>query len=297
MSTIDYFLLYLSDDDFNTFTINGDRIYPSDLPLSISSLDENTAYKGKVKAVDTLGRISPFSEVFNVTTLQNIPYYNNLFFLYYFNDNSNDESSNNYDGSLVGSASYDNNTLLIGDNNNDSFSIPYQSIDNYDSEWTFVIRAKINNFTSSTNTFFSGFRNSPATIDFSFRCNNLGGGNHTGTLAINGSNFVMTILSGDMNIIEDLNYHTFAISRSLSVLGVVTYKAYIDGVLVRTSTNSGNNILNIDSDQFFVGQLRNTVSTFSSNNQFSGNIDYFGWWDKELSNQDIIDINTYITNI
>lgn len=65
---IDYFLLYISDDDFNTFTINGNRIYPSDLPFTVSGLAENTAYKGKLKAVDELGRISPFSDIFELTT-------------------------------------------------------------------------------------------------------------------------------------------------------------------------------------------------------------------------------------
>lgn len=64
--TIAYFLLYLSDDNFQTYIEKGLRVTS---PFTYSGLNDNTAYKLKLKSVDTTGRISPFSETISFSTL------------------------------------------------------------------------------------------------------------------------------------------------------------------------------------------------------------------------------------
>ncbi len=211
---------------------------------------------------------------------------NGLKAFYKFNNNSDDTSINNNDALLVGGASVLSNYLVLGDNDDDAFFIPFGVIDTL-TDFTISAWLKLDTLHDDTandvNMFINGVRNDAASNVVSRNAFEIDYYYTTSKWRIIQNNVVYDFAIN--TTIEDLAVHHFAFTRSGT-----TAKLYIDNVLIDTISIT-NSAIDIDAGGLCLGQHQHAIgSGFMQYESWAGKMDNCFIYDRALSALEINDL-------
>lgn len=176
--------------------------------------------------------------------------------LYQFNGDGNDASGNGYNGTLSGGASITNNNLIIGDNDSDAFSIPYETVNglgDFTISFRFMLSAIHLSGSFPGNTFIHAWGAQA---------------NQDGLkISIDGEHNEFQV---SINTVEYLGIHQFSantwyrakVIRSGSVLSM-----YIDKNLIASFSNVSENPIQAASGGVIIGQEQDCLGGCYAQNQ------------------------------